>query len=364
MRPPGRSETIYGVSSLQGANNANLDLPLTVYPCPCRPCPVPADVVNLGANMTGDQVVPASGSTGSGTAFLTMTSTTSISMSVVVSADGLEGDVSAVHIHRGAPGENGPVAFSLWIGESSINLSPTDAEELVSGNMYLDVHTSTHPAGEIRGQLVGPRTQVNLTADMSSVAIPSTSSGTGIANFEYDKETTVLTWDISVDSLEGAVSSVDFDVPQPSRFPPLPEPVELTFPTGSVSLADLELDPFISLLVTGNMELVVHTTAYPSGEISGPIIPLPARTASWRVSPEELNVTLGPEDVVLENMTVDPPRQNWLFVIDDTGSMGNEIDAVKAAAANAINSVLGTPLEPSLYVLTPVRRSRGGDVLV
>jgi hypothetical protein len=317
----------------------------------------PSGVTYLGANMTGDQVVPASGSTGSDTAFLTMASTASISMSVAVSIDGLEGDVSAVHIHLGAPGENSPVAYDLgWIGDSSVNLSLDDAEDPVSGNMYLDIHTSTHPDGEIRGQIVGPRTQVNMTAEMFGVRLPwSTSPGTGIANFEYDKETTVLTWDISVENPVGIVSSVDLDVPvyTNQRYGSLPAPLALTFPTGSIRLADFSWsDGFILLLVTGNMDVVVHTTQYSYGEIGGQIIPVPVSTPSWIVTPEDLNVTLAPEDVFLQDMTVDPPKRNWLFVIDDTGSMGNEIAAVKSAAVDAINSVEETPLEPSLYVLT------------
>lgn len=67
---------------------------------------------------------------------------------------------TAAHIHRGAPGVNGPVV----IGAPSFPLgSPvhfettiTDALEtdLLAGNLYLNVHTSLNPSGEIRGQLI------------------------------------------------------------------------------------------------------------------------------------------------------------------------------------------------------------------
>jgi len=41
------------------------------------------------------------------------------------------------------------------------------------------------------------------------------------------------------------------------------------------------------------------------------------------------------------------------FVIDTTGSMSDDIDAVRAVTSSIINIKVGTKDEPSLYILVP-----------
>ena len=36
--------------------------------------------------------------------------------------------------------------------QGQATLSPADAQELLTGKMYINVHTKAHPAGEIRGR--------------------------------------------------------------------------------------------------------------------------------------------------------------------------------------------------------------------
>ncbi|HTH09541.1 MAG TPA: CHRD domain-containing protein [Acidovorax sp.] len=67
---------------------------------------------------------------------------------------------TAAHVHRGAPGMNGPVV----IGAPTFPLgSPIHFEtmisdqvesDLLSGMLYLNVHSQLYPGGEIRGQLM------------------------------------------------------------------------------------------------------------------------------------------------------------------------------------------------------------------
>lgn len=76
------------------------------------------------------------------------------------SFSGLLAPETAAHIHRGAPGVNGPVVIgapSFPLG-SPIHFETTisDALELdfLAGNLYLNVHSQLFPSGEIRGQLI------------------------------------------------------------------------------------------------------------------------------------------------------------------------------------------------------------------
>jgi hypothetical protein len=70
--------------------------------------------------------------------------------------------VTAAHIHRGAAGAGGPVVFNLpdaptlssgAVLSGTFDLTPTVLNELMSGGLYFNVHTSSNPAGLIRGQI-------------------------------------------------------------------------------------------------------------------------------------------------------------------------------------------------------------------
>lgn len=64
-----------------------------------------------------------------------------------------------MHVHRGAPGVNGPIAFDLGAPASPVSaiwsgMTSADVAELLAGNLYVNIHDSGRPAGEIRGQIV------------------------------------------------------------------------------------------------------------------------------------------------------------------------------------------------------------------
>lgn len=70
-------------------------------------------------------------------------------------------DVTNGHVHRGAPGENGPPIFTFMPPASPFEdnwfLTPADITDLESGNLYVNLHSPIFPSGEIRGQIVPNR---------------------------------------------------------------------------------------------------------------------------------------------------------------------------------------------------------------
>ena len=70
----------------------------------------------------------------------------------------LSGQASAGHVHTGAPGQAGPVAFPLCgpcspVTKGVLTLAPDQAAAILAGNTYVNVHTAKNLDGEIRGQI-------------------------------------------------------------------------------------------------------------------------------------------------------------------------------------------------------------------
>ncbi len=66
------------------------------------------------------------------------------------------------HIHNAAEGSNGPIVFHFsnpdgtWplVGNATWNNVPANlVDELFAGRLYVNFHTTAHPAGEVRGQI-------------------------------------------------------------------------------------------------------------------------------------------------------------------------------------------------------------------
>jgi uncharacterized repeat protein (TIGR01451 family) len=114
------------------------------------------DTRYLHATLAGGNEVPPTNSSITATAVLTYTLSTNtldywIYFPYPVSATGS-------HIHRGAAGANGPIAYSLGpidgLGiAGSVTLTEPDEQLLFNEGLYINIHTSSYPSGEIRGQI-------------------------------------------------------------------------------------------------------------------------------------------------------------------------------------------------------------------
>ncbi len=107
------------------------------------------------ANLTGAQEVPPNSSTATGNATLLL-SPDETSARVSLNFSGLTSAQSDAHIHGpAAPGVTAGVLFPLPLGNFSdfeIQLSAAQVQNLKDGLLYVNVHSNTFPAGEIRGQ--------------------------------------------------------------------------------------------------------------------------------------------------------------------------------------------------------------------
>lgn len=115
-----------------------------------------AGTVNFHANLTGSQEVPSVSTTANGTgSFVLMDN----GLHYDISIRSMSGSIVSAHIHQALLGANGPVVFTITFnGNRAIgvwsNLTTDQRSTLFEGGMYVNVHTSAHLDGEIRGQLL------------------------------------------------------------------------------------------------------------------------------------------------------------------------------------------------------------------
>ncbi len=131
-----------------------------------------AEEINYLFPIGGDQAVPPIDTPGNGFGDVTF-DTDTLELSWNITYSDLTGSVSGAHFHGPAGyGQNAGVALGMTDLDSPIvgnaTLSQAQADDLVAGLWYVNIHTSTYPGGEIRGQVV-PEPSTLLLA---GVALP------------------------------------------------------------------------------------------------------------------------------------------------------------------------------------------------
>lgn len=120
--------------------------------------PSVAATVNMKAELKGASEVPPNASGGTGSVAVAY-DTDSKKLSWKGSVTGLSGPATAAHFHGPAePGKNAGVAIPIsgadkGTFDGSATLTDAQAKELLDGKWYVNIHTATNKAGEIRGQL-------------------------------------------------------------------------------------------------------------------------------------------------------------------------------------------------------------------
>ncbi|MDB5051875.1 MAG: hypothetical protein JWO30_4946 [Fibrobacteres bacterium] len=134
--------------------------------------------IGFAFNLTGAQEVPVVPGSGFAAAIATLDADgTNIKFETL--ADGLSSPLKMAHFHQGAFGVNGGLALNVtgsfsdnassgvWTDRDAIPLTPVLAEAFHSSGLYLNIHTQSHPDGELRGQAA----DLKASRSVSTVAI-------------------------------------------------------------------------------------------------------------------------------------------------------------------------------------------------
>jgi CHRD domain len=122
--------------------------------------PCAAATVNLKAELKASNEVPPNDSKSSGSVTLTFDEATK-KLTWKGSYANLTGPVTAAHFHGPGPaGKNASVVFPIFAApavsgplEGSATLTDEQANQLLTDQWYVNLHSAAHQAGEIRGQV-------------------------------------------------------------------------------------------------------------------------------------------------------------------------------------------------------------------
>jgi CHRD domain len=246
-----------------------------------------ASSIQVRTVMNTAQEVPApTGDTAAARGTFTATVTQSDAGATIaweLSFGGLTGNAVAAHIHTGATASAGPVAMALCGPCQSPlsgtgNLTPAALDAIQSGTAYVNVHTPTNTAGEIRGQLA---TTAAVTTNLNSrqerpkpKGNVKRASGSFTATVAKLGATGTIAWRLGFSGLTGRAVAAHIHIGPRGR--PGPVAVSLCGPCRSGARGTSNLTAAtLAALSAGRAYVNVHTPKNPAGEIRGQIRAVP-----------------------------------------------------------------------------------------
>jgi hypothetical protein len=234
-------------------------------------------MVPLNAVLDGAQETPPVTTHGRGFATFTVDTAANV-LSYYVRYDSLNSGEILAHIHGNElHGVGAAVKFAFPTSGSpkvgTWNYAQADEDALLSGRMYVNIHTTTSPAGEIRGQICPVVVPMAADEEVALVAPAPGSSGFALVSIDTTAFGHKLSFDLHVDSLSApaTLSHIHgFAPPGEEAFVlfsinPLPHQIG-TWAYGAADEASV---------LGGLTYFNAHTTVNSGGEIRGQIFDLP-----------------------------------------------------------------------------------------
>ncbi len=167
-----------------------------------------AQTVTLFSALAGTNEVANGDPDGTGRASVNINTTTG-AVSWNIAAFNILIPIAAAHIHQAAAGVNGSVVFDFTaqlVGSGT--MTPTLAGQIAANpaGFYINVHTSEHPTGAVRGQLsaTGLALPVNLVSTLSGAneVASGDPDGTGTAAVTIDPVTGAISWNFTTTNVD------------------------------------------------------------------------------------------------------------------------------------------------------------------
>ena len=194
-----------------------------------------------------------------------------------LSFGGLTGDGIAAHIHIASRGVAGPVVVPLCTpctsgATGTANITAAMLDAIQTDRAYVNVHTKTNPAGEIRGQVSPvatlktslraaqerPKPKGNVRRARGAFTVTITKQGSSA----------VLVWRLTFSRLTGKAFAAHIHSGARGKAGPVIVPLCTPCRTGARGRVTVDAS-VLSALQSGRTYVNVHTTKNPAGEIRG-----------------------------------------------------------------------------------------------
>src|SRR5512140_92440 len=240
------------------------------------------------ASLDGSQENPAVVTSSTGTAWAVLSADMK-SLTYRVTYAQLSASRVGAHFHVGGTG-GGAVVLPLSFNGNTVtgtwsSLPDSLVRHLLKGDMYVSVHSTNFPGGEIRGYFrVVHGIGFTVGLDGSQENPPNASTATGTGWVVLDSAASQFTYDVTVAGLSGPLTGSHFHtLPSGAVVHPISF-VDSTSKGTWTGLADANLDE----LIAGDLYVNVHSSVFPGGEIRGYLINAPSSVAS--VDPQSQGV--------------------------------------------------------------------------
>lgn len=199
------------------------------------------------------------------------------------------------HIHIGAPGVEGGIKFGFGSPASPISgtwtLGKSDIIDLLSGNLYVNVHSTTFPAGEIRGQYVN--SNIVFTSRLDEEQSGNTGSpATGFSTLVL-KTDPYKPMQLDIYCEHNVSSPVDAHIHLGA--PGVDDPIQFTFSSPVSPIFDTWFlnNSDLTNLINGNLYINIHSITFPAGEIRGQYTLTDSQAIKFYLDDNQANNCLG-----------------------------------------------------------------------
>ena len=292
-----------------------------------------------------------------------------------VQLTGLTDFATAAHLHLGELGVFGDVVFNMTDGlfdnlivGTDLPVNDTLVNNILSGDIYINVHTESNPMGEIRGQLYRLARQgytYDICAEQEIPAPTGASEVSGSGMFAFNRDMDEAHLMVTVNELTSAFTGAHIHNAAAGETGAVIFPFTDNWANGGAFLyftgeSDTPFNPeFADIIRNGNGYVNIHTENNLAGEVRGQIVktldcPL-LLSSTIEVGAELVTFEVYPnpaiDNLTLVLPTVDSKILNQLD-LTISNSMGQ---IVKQLAEVTANQQIGiNDLVPGIYYLSLV----------
>jgi Cu/Zn superoxide dismutase len=237
----------------------------------------------FAARMNGAQEVPAVSTNALGLATFYLNDTRD-TLCVEMTATGLSGAITGIHIHEGAMGANGGVVADMmpYLSGNRLKgtitgatLSSSFIAKMFNGQFYLNVHTAANANGEIRGQILPEEDKAMAVIINGANEVPAVmTNATGLGFFMLQKHQGKLHFNIVAEGLSGAITGAHLHKAVAGSNGGVVQDLS-TFIMGERIVGSVDPSAYLSALTGDSLYINIHTAANPNGEIRGQLMMQP-----------------------------------------------------------------------------------------